>query len=288
MAERILISIHGVETEGLWQDKIDPSFEAIDGFAYKKYRYGKFPFWEAVRSKAREEEIQKFAAFYDVLLATEPKSISIIAHSFGTYLAGACLSRFPTYHFDAMVLCGSILEQEYDWPALFRSGRVKRVLNEVAGDDWVVNLFRNAALHSQIPHSGPSGVDGFHRKPSEFTERKYPEFKHSDAFVLVEHCNRFWRPFIFNNEEFAALSWQYVEGDAAATERFRENYGPMVTALMKLLFPDKKDEAVAERVETFLESIAKDGAHGIYSPEDLAIAKVGKLWIAHYKAKRAK
>jgi pimeloyl-ACP methyl ester carboxylesterase len=286
MAERILISIHGVETDGAWQDKIDPSFEGIDGFAYRKYKYGKFPFYEAVSSKAREEEIQQFSQFYDSLRALEPKSISIIAHSFGTYLVGACLSRFPVYEFDTVILCGSILAQDYDWPGLFQPGRIKRLLNETAGDDWVVNKFRNGFLRNQIPHSGPSGVDGFLNKPAGMIERHFAEFKHSDAFVLREHCNRFWRPFIFNNEEFAALSWRVVEGDDEATVLFRERYGPMVRDLFKKVFPEKSDDAVAERAETILDAMAPEGAHGIYSPKDLAWNIVGELWKAKQRAEK--
>lgn len=286
MAERMLISIHGVETEGEWQQKIDPSFEGIDGFAYRKYRYGKFPFWEVARTSSRDEEIENFAAFYDDLKKENPRSVSIIAHSFGTYIVGSTLVRFPSVYIDSLVLCGSILATDYDWNALRTNGRIKRVLNERAGDDWVVNKFRNAVLRAAVPYSGPSGVDGFVSTSTALRERVNPQFKHSDHFILVEHCNRYWRPFLFGNEEFTELSWRYVEGDAEAQNLFNEKYQDMVRQLVKGLFPDKSDDAVAERAETILDAIALDGVRGIYSAHELAVAKVGKLWIARQKAQK--
>lgn len=44
--------------------------------------------------------------------------ISVIAHSFGTYIIGAYLAGFedkPPVNFETIILTGSILSEEYDW-----------------------------------------------------------------------------------------------------------------------------------------------------------------------------
>jgi pimeloyl-ACP methyl ester carboxylesterase len=275
MAERFLISVHGVETDGAWQERIDPSFEGIDGFAYRKHRYGRFRFWKAALAPSRDDEVERFANLYDELVKEYPQPVSVIAHSFGTYIVGTALLRFPSIHLDAIVLCGSILAADFDWPALFAAKRVRRVLNERAGDDWVVRKFRRRFAKMLVAHSGPTGVDGFMHKPPLFQERLNPQFKHSDHFILVHHCNRFWRPFIFNNEEFAAVSWDYLEGDKKAAKLFHAKYGGLVRKLLKQFLAGKGVGAVAE--QTILDAMAKDGIKGIYTPRTLAVAKVSAL-----------
>lgn len=277
----MLLSIHGIRTNGEWQERIDPSFEAIDGFIYRKHKYGWFDFWEVPFKGQRDEEIEKFANFYDEHVKDGDPAPSVIAHSFGTYIIGAALERFAAIYFDRIILCGSILATDFDWPHYFEKKRVRAVLNERAGDDGIVTLFRSALTRAAIAHSGPSGVDGFSRKPPGLVERIHDEFQHSDHFILRAHCNRFWRPFIFNNEEFADLSWRYVEDEAEARAEFENRYLPMVKELVRLLFPQKSDDAVAERAETFLRAIAIDGAKGVHRPRALALAKVGKLWIGN-------
>jgi pimeloyl-ACP methyl ester carboxylesterase len=283
MPNRVLVSIHGVETEGKWQEKIDPSFEGIDDFAYRKYKYGKFDFWNAALQSRRDEEVERFAALYDDLKKENCKNISVIAHSFGTYIVGAALLRFNTIHLNALILCGSILATDFDWSALVRDRRVKRILNEKAGDDWVVTKFRGKVLPALVPHSGPSGVDGFSQRLPELQQRDNASFKHSDHFILVEHCNRYWRPFIFDNVQFAALCWRAAEDDDDAWTQLRADYHPMLVRLVKQLLPEVSDEVAAAHADTVLRSIVEDGYRGIYNAHELAVAKVGKLWIDREK-----
>lgn len=276
----MLFSIHGIRTEGEWQERIDPSFEAIKGFRHRKHKYGYFDFWKVGSKKQRDQEVERFADFYDEHVKDGDPAPSIIAHSFGTYIAGSALARFPAIKFNRIILCGSIIATDFDWKSCFDTNRVRAVLNERAGDDWVVTEFRSLILRGAIPNSGPSGVDGFTSIQPRLIERIYPQFQHSDHFILRAHCNRFWRPFIFDNEEFAALCARYIEGDRDAHAALEDRYLPMLTVLIRGFSPKASAEVIAERADTFLQAMAIDGVTGIYSGEALAAAKVAEFFVA--------
>ncbi|MEA2235454.1 MAG: eukaryotic-like serine/threonine-protein kinase [Thermoanaerobaculia bacterium] len=128
--DRVLLSIHGVETEGEWQEEIDRSFKGIAGLAHEGYKYGKFHFWKATYSAARDSEILAFTKKWDEVYRDTGVVPSVIAHSFGTYVACRALLRYPAMAFDHVILCGSILDCDFDWPSMVANGRVQAVLNE--------------------------------------------------------------------------------------------------------------------------------------------------------------
>ncbi|MEK6373781.1 MAG: hypothetical protein AABO58_13925 [Acidobacteriota bacterium] len=282
--EKVLFSIHGVRTDKnrgpLWQDHIDPSFEHIANFTHEPHSYRYFEFWEAGFEKPRNEVIEEFSTWYDSWWQKTKVVPSVIGHSFGSYVASVALLRFTAIRYDRLILCGSIVDQDYDWSAMLEAGRVREVLNERAGDDWVVKLFRTGLLRSQIPHSGPSGLDGFHQKHPRLQERDNPLFKHSDHFVLRSHCDRFWRPFIFGNVEFAALCDAARQGDTAARRALRHLCEPLLIEVLDLLLPGERSPAFLAHL---LKVMADEGAAGIQPARDLAMSIVSAYYLEKAK-----
>jgi pimeloyl-ACP methyl ester carboxylesterase len=275
--DRILISIHGIETDGTWQDEIDRSFQGIAGLAYDKYKYGKFHFWETAFASAREDEIVAFAKKWDEVYRETGVVPSVIAHSFGTYIICRAMIQFPVLKFDRIILCGSILDCDFDWPGMIAAGRVQAVLNETAGDDGVVAMFRNAVLRSIINGSGPSGLDGFKRDTPMLEQRHYPELKHSGAFVLRSHCDDFWRPFIFDNVAFAEQCGR-ARNNHSERETLRKQWMPVIGSHLRKFFGPTDSPAAAALATVVFDHMVKYGVEGVHSAEGLIFAIVSGLW----------
>jgi pimeloyl-ACP methyl ester carboxylesterase len=105
----------------------------------------------------------------DLVDRTGAKKVSIIAHSFGTWLALEALeAENGGLRYDRVVLTGSIVRRAFPWESVIRRRHwVQAVRNERADGDWVVRL---AGAFSRLagpiaPEAGASGVAGFLEAP---------------------------------------------------------------------------------------------------------------------------
>ena len=117
---------------------------------------------------------------------------SIVAHSFGTYILGYSLLRYENIRFDKVVLCGSILPQEYPWNEILDRGQVAAVLNEFGSEDiWskIVRWF--------VAGTGASGQEGFWSRDPCVIQKRF-SFKHSEYFERG-HIEENWLPFMNKN-----------------------------------------------------------------------------------------
>jgi pimeloyl-ACP methyl ester carboxylesterase len=114
---------------------------------------------------------------------------SIVAHSFGTYILGNALLKYDWLRFDKIILCGSILPQDFPWDELIERGQVQAVRNEYGTEDMptrVVKWF--------VAGTGPSGRKGFSRSHSRFEQERF-EYTHSEYFDKG-HMEAKWLPFL--------------------------------------------------------------------------------------------
>lgn len=138
---KIGVTIHGIRTTGVWQKEITPAL-ASHGLIPYHINYGYFwatlfffrPFRESQIEAIRRELI-------NLRKDTGASRISIIAHSFGTFIAMEALRRDNgELKYDRVVLTGSILPRNFDWRTLFDRELVTAVFNVRATSDWVVSL----------------------------------------------------------------------------------------------------------------------------------------------------
>jgi serine/threonine-protein kinase len=114
---------------------------------------------------------------------------SIVAHSFGTYILGNALLRYPYLRFNKVILCGSILPRDFPWDGLIKRGQVQAVRNEYGVEDvWVRWVARF------IAETGPSGTMGFTRE-HERLEQIRLSYNHSEYFEKG-HMREYWMPFL--------------------------------------------------------------------------------------------
>jgi pimeloyl-ACP methyl ester carboxylesterase len=138
----------------------------------------------------------------------------LIAHSFGTFLAGTLMMRYSDLRFDAVILAGCTLPTSYNWSRL-KTGYVSpRIRNEVARSDWVLRTaavfrwiirgmgnagiygFRARGVHSIATPDSQCSIRGCNGRSGVHNVRV--PFGHSDHFVGRGHTETFWLPFLWN------------------------------------------------------------------------------------------
>jgi pimeloyl-ACP methyl ester carboxylesterase len=180
--------IHGIMTRAVWQKHASTEL-ANAGYTPCPYDYGWFDPMRLVVRPLRDRAVEKFVKWYNHSFYDHGLIPNLVAHSFGTYIAAAAMTKYSTIRFDRIIFCGSIVATDYPWPARFTNGQVREVRNESATGDWVVLLARNL-----IHDAGPSGRHGFSEEHPHLHEVSFPR-KHSNYFDRP-HLLESWIPFL--------------------------------------------------------------------------------------------
>ncbi|HYP32818.1 MAG TPA: alpha/beta hydrolase [Burkholderiaceae bacterium] len=165
MPHKIVVTLHGIRTRGQWQKQITP-YLARHGLIPYHLDYGFFGLLSFLVPWARASRVQWLRdELRDLMDRTGAKRVSLIAHSFGTWLALEVLeAENGNIRFDRVVLTGSIVRRDFPWGAtLMRKRWIQALRNERATGDWVV---RAAELFSRLAgpvaaRAGASGALGF-------------------------------------------------------------------------------------------------------------------------------
>jgi hypothetical protein len=216
-----LLLVHGMNTQGLWQQYL--SFDlglwqglGIPTFVYKYgvIRLGVVLPWR--RRKFKRDLVMEILQLSDQAPDFRVgRAPDVVAHSFGTWLVGHILldELKETRQQEAgkrgnplglklgrVILTGSILRPDFDWPALQAAGMVEDVLNIYGTKDVIVPL-----AHWTIFDSGPSGWRGFdtpsNRAVTQEVVNVKAEFTHSQALSDEERYKghkKTWKPFLTN------------------------------------------------------------------------------------------
>jgi hypothetical protein len=138
----VVISIPGTRTTGPWMRLLDEelrSLPAEEGVLHAPFDYGFFDFLRFfIPLYFRSIVVQKFYAFYRSLRQQYGNEvpISVCAHSFGSYVVGQIIDdseRFPDIRFHRVLMYGSLINPEFQWPA---DGRIGLIVNDVGNVDY--------------------------------------------------------------------------------------------------------------------------------------------------------
>lgn len=140
-APRIVVTIHGIQTHGKWQKDITP-FLARHGLIPYHLDYGWYNALKFFFPWSRNAQLSRIRAELRQLVdTTHCRRLSVISHSFGTFLiTQALVKENGNLLYDRVVLAGSIVERAFDWKGLLERRLVSAVRNERADADWVVTL----------------------------------------------------------------------------------------------------------------------------------------------------
>ena len=194
----LLVSVHGIRTEGKWQ-KLLAEVAADQAVPIRMFDYGYFNTFKFLFGPSRRKKIREFYEYYSTIVSDKKISVdpddfckrpSIVAHSFGTYIVANCMLKHRDVKFDKIVLCGSILPEDFDWSVLLGRDQVNMIRNECGHlDIWAgrVGIF--------VPGTGGSGRKGFRFCGASFKQEHFDLHEHSDYFFR-NHIEKEWFPFL--------------------------------------------------------------------------------------------
>lgn len=185
--EHKVLLIHGIRDDGDWFDGVSKALGTIELLTVHQGGYGFFELQHFLLSESKRE-----GAYEQVLRALRNAqgpmcAVSVIAHSFGTYLVTRALSEHADIRPFRLVLCGGIVSRQFRWDLIQTRLPRGRVLNECGNDDiWpIVARRRSATLF------GDTGRFGFHCEP---VRDRFHNVGHS-GFFDEAFIKKFWEPF---------------------------------------------------------------------------------------------
>lgn len=191
--EHVVLLIHGIRTQADWQEMV---VDVLEGSTTKviPIRYGYFDvfrFWFPFKTRSKpinrvEKEIENVKELY-------PKArLSIIAHSYGTYIIGRILHSNFNLNIDKLIFCGSVLKASYSWEEAYRRGNIKKegIINECGKKDIWPILAKITSWGY-----GDSGTHGF---GCAFVTDRFHNVTHGE-YLKRGFVEIYWRPFILND-----------------------------------------------------------------------------------------
>lgn len=192
-AKHLVILMHGINTRALWTYQVKPALEEA-GFTVAATSYGRYsvvrfllPFGLYRRAaKRRVLDLVRTA-----IAANDPEKVSVISHSFGTYLMARILAEDPDITWNRIIFCGSVVRETF--PLEHYRGRFEKpILNEVGTRD-----FWPAVAESAGWGYGSIGSHGLNHPLAD--TRWHEGFTHSD-FLTKDFATKFWAPFLENGK----------------------------------------------------------------------------------------
>ncbi|MDK2604793.1 hypothetical protein QO227_21290 [Vibrio vulnificus] len=197
--EGVLVTIHGLNTTAGWNSDVMPAFSS-KGWIVAPFDYG-FQTPEVLLSDGgRKDILNKFRDWIYDIDRTYNAPISVIAHSFGTYIIGKYLDGFQDtspVSFESIVLTGSILNESFDWDSCHE--KVGRVRNEMAPNDQWVKWMPSKSWLGLDPLFGKAGINGFTSTSRILTQHSNTIFDHNNM-IKKDVINQMWLPYIQSNK----------------------------------------------------------------------------------------
>lgn len=201
----ILVTVHGLLSRAEWNSEIAP-IASSQNWIFAPYTYDTNNPDLLFNPSKRKEVLEKFREWIYDLQSRFQEDISIIAHSYGTFIIGSYLSGFdaeecPPVTFNSIILTGSILNENFDWEK-FRGLSVGSVYNSIAPEDEFVKFMPSTSLKKFIGMSadfGKAGVKGFSNETTMLTQSTNKIFTHTNT-IKRDIIEKKWMPFLNANK----------------------------------------------------------------------------------------
>jgi pimeloyl-ACP methyl ester carboxylesterase len=193
--DHLVILVHGINTRAIWMSELRHALEQT-GFAVAQTSFGKFslPQFLSPLTGSRDEAVKRVLGdirtartVFQMAHGFEPKKMSVIAHSFGTYVVSRILLEEPGLQWDRVIFCGSVVREDFPLDKVLARFR-HPLLNEIGTKDYLPALAESAGWDY-----GSVGSTGFNRPPVQ--SRWHKGFRHSD-FLTEKFCKAAWVDFL--------------------------------------------------------------------------------------------
>lgn len=189
---KVLVTIHGIRTHAEWNSEVT-LLASANGWIVAPFYYGYVQPSVFASTAKRQEIVENFRSFLsDVTMITGCKWVSVLAHSFGTYVAMKYIDgwEYPPVIFDTVILTGAIISENYDFTSL--NGKVAHLVNEIAPNDEWVEWAKIANL-KRDPLFGGAGKNGFKYVGTRLTQHHSEIFSHTNVIKRDVIASR-WLP----------------------------------------------------------------------------------------------
>ncbi|MCP3418635.1 hypothetical protein NLM16_31450 [Bradyrhizobium brasilense] len=188
-SSHVVILVHGIRDFALWQTTIRSTLEEA-GFRTEATNYGRFNLLEFLapiplfRNRAIETVWNQIQI---IKQNNEGASLSVIAHSFGTYVVANLMQQKFNVRFDRVIFCGSVVKYGFAFEH-FQDRFSKPIVNEVGTRDiWP------AMAESVTSGYGSAGTYGFNRP---LVRDRWHNGASHGFFLDADFCKRYWVPFL--------------------------------------------------------------------------------------------
>jgi CheY-like chemotaxis protein len=223
LTKYLAITIHGIRTQGEWQEELESSLIQKFGVdvVCKKYKYNYYSATKLLFSKFRSKVIEDFQEkLIELLEETPDAKVVFFAHSFGTYILMKALEDLPRdvdINIEKVVLAGCVLKESYDLKAVRNVVDKSRVINDCGMNDGILLLSKYFC--SDMGMAGRSGLIGMDINNRHF-EGKHDFFYKRDNFV-----DNYWIPLIGNEVKIV---------DERDFSTLRENWEILISSRLNL------------------------------------------------------
>jgi hypothetical protein len=188
-SNHVIVLVHGIRDFALWQNSIRSTLERHD-LKVESTNYGRLNLLQFLVpfEHFRERAISEVWNQIRIVKQNYPGArISVIAHSFGTYVISHLVQQNFDIRFESIIFCGSVVQ--YDFPfEQFQDRFAAPIVNEVGTQDvWP------AIAESVTRGYGSAGTYGF-RRPL-VRDRWHNGARHG-FFLTPTFCETFWVPFL--------------------------------------------------------------------------------------------
>lgn len=195
--DKIIILTHGIMTSGKWQSQVTEIFKdtAKDIIPFRYPHYSAF---KILLPQTRKKILDAYVDFVIKTCQEHPTAeLNFISHSFGTYMTITALNNanflFPPA-INNIILCGSVLKQDYDISAFIDKTQTLKLINDCACDDKAL-IFSNMFCFG-LGNAGRIGFNGYHEK----LVNRFFKGGHSTFFSEKNNILRSWFNAIENSE----------------------------------------------------------------------------------------
>jgi pimeloyl-ACP methyl ester carboxylesterase len=119
--DHLVVLVHGINTRALWMGDVKPALESA-GFTVAQTSYGRFsilrflPPFRWLRNWAINRvatDIRTARRSYKIDKGHDPHMMSVISHSFGTYVVSRLLTDYPEFQWYRIIFCGSVVREDF-------------------------------------------------------------------------------------------------------------------------------------------------------------------------------
>lgn len=210
--EHLVILIHGIRDIARWQNEIKQTLKD-EGFAVESTNYGRMNLLEFLLPTPYFRNKAKLTVWTQIqhakLLHPKASKVSVIAHSFGTYVIAQIIREQFAFTFHRIIFCGSVVR--YDFPIEHYTNRyTSPIMNDVGtADPWP------AIAEAVTTGYGSVGTYGFHRAGVE--DRFHNGAGHG-YFLNRKFCRHFWIPFLKWDDSSVNPTPPLQQGDVPGEE----------------------------------------------------------------------